>query len=291
MYDIIIIGKGPAGISSALYTLRAGYSTLIIAKDWGNLEKAEKIQNYYGLESTPTGKELLETGVRQALTLGAEVKDDEVVGLSGFETIEVKGKKGVYEGKALILCMGSPKRKFPAKDIEKFEGAGISYCAVCDGFFYKKKKLALIGYTGYMAHEAQELMDITDDITIITNGRSLDMSKKEMEMIKGIPVSEEKVKGFYGDEILGGIEFESGRREEYAGVFIAYGSASAMEMAMKTGLLTESGAIVVDSDQRTNLPHVFAAGDCTGGFKQIAVAVGAGAVAAKSAMEYLRTLK
>jgi thioredoxin reductase (NADPH) len=291
MYDIIIIGKGPAGISAALYTLRAGYRTLIIAKDRGNLGKAEKIQNYYGLESNPTGKELLEAGVRQAKALGAEIIDDEVVGLSGYESIEVKCKKGTYTGKALILAMGSPKRKFPAENIEKYEGAGISYCAVCDGFFYKGKKIALIGYTGYMAHEARELKDITDNLTIITNGRELEMSDEERDMIKGIKVSKGEVKGFYGDDVVGGIEFQSGEKEDFDGVFIAYGSASAMEMAMKTGLLTEKGAIVVDCDQRTNLPHVFAAGDCTGGFKQIAVAVGGGAVAAKSAMEYLRTLK
>ncbi len=291
MYDTIIIGGGPAGISASLYTVRAGLSTLIIAKGWGSLEKAEKIQNYYGLGSDLTGKELLKNGLEQARKLGVDIIEDEIVGLNGFDGIIVQGLKDVYRGKALILAMGSPRRKLPFKNLDEFEGKGISYCAACDGFFYRDKKIAVIGYNEYMAHEAVEIKDISSNVTVLTNEMPIDVLKKDMTMIDGLRTDSEKIKGFYGDEYLLGVEFESGRKEEYDGVFLAYGSATGMEMALKTGLLHEKGAITVDEKQCTNLPSIFAAGDCTGGFKQVSVAVGEGAVAAKSALEYIRSIK
>lgn len=291
MHDIIIIGGGPAGISASLYTVRAGLSTLIIAKGWGSLEKAEKIQNYYGLGSDLTGKELLENGLEQAKNLGVDIIEDEVVGLNGFDGIVVEGLKDEYKSKALIIAMGSPRRKLRFKNLDMFEGKGISYCAACDGFFYREKKIAVIGYNEYMAHEAVEIKDISSDVTILTNGMPIDISKEDTHMIEGLHIETDKIKGFYGDEYMQGIEFESGRKEDYEGVFLAYGSATGMEMALKTGLLNEKGAITVDERQCTNLPSIFAAGDCTGGFKQVSVAVGEGAVAAKSALEYVRSIK
>ncbi len=291
MYDIIIIGGGPAGISASLYTVRAGLSTLIIAKGWGSLEKAEKIQNYYGLESDLTGKELLKNGLEQAGKLGVDIIDDEIVGLNGFDGIIVQGLNDEYRSKALILAMGSPRRKLSFENLDKFEGNGISYCAACDGFFYRDKKIAVIGYNEYMAHEAIEIRDISSNVTVLTNEMPFDILEKDMAMIEGLRIDNEKIKGFYGDEYLLGVEFESGRKEEYDGVFLAYGSATGMEMALKTGLLHEKGAITADEKQCTNLPSIFAAGDCTGGFKQVSVAVGEGAVAAKSALEYVRSIK
>lgn len=291
MHDIIIIGGGPAGISASLYTVRAGLSTLIIAKGWGSLEKAEKIQNYYGLGSDLTGKELLENGLEQAKNLGVDIIEDEVVGLNGFDGIVVEGLKDEYKSKALIIAMGSPRRKLRFENLDMFEGKGISYCAACDGFFYREKKIAVIGYNEYMAHEAVEIKDISSDVTILTNGMPIDISKEDTHMIEGLHIETDKIKGFYGDEYMQGIEFESGRKEDYEGVFLAYGSATGMEMALKTGLLNEKGAITVDERQCTNLPSIFAAGDCTGGFKQVSVAVGEGAVAAKSALEYVRSIK
>ena len=291
MYDIIIIGGGPAGISASLYTVRAGLSTLIIAKGWGSLEKAEKIQNYYGLESDLTGKELLKNGLEQARNLGVDVIVDEIVGLNGFDGIVVQGLKDEYRGKALILAMGSPRKKLPFKNLDEFEGKGISYCAACDGFFYRDKKIAVIGYNEYMAHEAVEIKGISSNVTVLTNEMPVDILEKDMAMIDGLRTDSEKIKGFYGDEYLLGVEFESGRKEAYDGVFLAYGSATGMEMALKTGLLHEKGAITVDEKQCTNLPSIFAAGDCTGGFKQVSVAVGEGAVAAKSVLEYIRSIK
>lgn len=291
MHDIIIIGSGPAGISASLYTVRAGLSTLIIAKDRGNLAKAHKIQNYYGVEPEATGSQIIENGIDQAKQLGVDFIEDEIVGLDGFDDIIVKGLKDEYKCRGLILAMGSPGKKLPFKNLLAFEGKGISYCAACDGFFYKDKKIALIGYNEYMAHEAAQIREISSDTTLLTNGMQLEIEEKDMAMIKDLKIDDEKIDGFYGDEYLSGVEFESGRKSEYDGVFIAYGSATGADMALKTGLLTENGYITVDNKQGTNLPNIFAAGDCTGGFKQVSVAVGEGAVAGKSAIEFIRGKK
>ena len=291
MYDIIIIGGGPAGISASLYTVRAGLSTLIIAHGKGSLEKAEKIENYYGIGSELNGNQLIGNGIEQAENLGVEIIDDEVVGLKGFDEMTLQCIGGEYIGKALIIAMGSPRKKLPFKNIEKFEGNGISYCAACDGFFYRDRKIAVIGYNEYMVHEAVEIRELSDNLTILTNGMPLEIEDADNGLIDGIAVDSEKIEDFYGDDYLLGIEFESGRKEDFEGVFIAYGSATGMEMALKTGLLTEDGIIVADEKQCTNLPNIFAAGDCTGGFKQVSVAVGEGAVAAKSAIEYVRSTK
>ena len=291
MYDVIIVGRGPAGISASLYTIRAGLNTLVIYNGWGNLEKAGNIQNYYGTEPDKSGMEILKNGVYQAKSLNVGFAEDEVVGLLSSDEIQINGIKDTYRSKSLILAMGAPKRKPPFNNMGKFEGNGISFCGTCDGFFYRNKKIAVVGYNEYMYHEAMELAGMTDNITILTNGMDVDVSKERLGELDRFDISDEKIKGFYGDEALKGIEFNSGKREEFDGVFIAYGSATGMEMAMKSGLLTENGKIMVDGDMKTNIPNIFAAGDCTGGFRQIAVAVGEGASAAKSAIEYIRSLK
>lgn len=291
MYDVIIIGRSPAGISASLYTARAKMKTLVIYNGWGNLEKAERIQNYYGTETDKSGMEILSNGVKQANSLDIDFAEDEVVGLDAFDGVEVTGVNKTYQSKALIIAVGAPRKKPSFVNLEKFEGNGISFCGACDGFFYRDKKIAVIGYNEYMLYEAIELADITDDITVLTNGLDIDISEDRIRELDGFDSSEDEIIGFYGNENLEGIEYKTGRREGFDGVFIAFGSAGGMEMAMKSGLLTENVKIIVDDYMKTNIPNIFAAGDCTGGFRQIAVAVGEGAAAAKSAIEYVRRMR
>lgn len=291
MYDIIIVGGGPAGISASLYTARAGMRTLIIANGRGSLEKAKKIENYYGVGMELSGGQLIDNGIDQAKSIGVEIIDDEVVGITGAEPVVIQGIHGEYQGRAIIIAMGAPRRKLPINNRDKFEGNGISYCAACDGFFYRDLKIAVIGYNEFMVHEVVEIKEISKKLTILTNGMPLEVDEKDKDLIKDIRVVNEKIKGFLGEEFLTGVEFESGRKEDFEGVFIAYGSATGMELALKTGLMTEDGFIVTDDMQCTNISNIFAAGDCTGGFKQVSVAVGEGAVAAKSAIGYIRSIR
>jgi len=288
MYDVIIIGKGPAGISAALYTLRANLKTLIIAKDYGQLIKADKIENYYGFSETVTGEHLLKEGEKQAIRLGAHIIEDEVVNVEkiGFFTVHTTKKQ--YECKALLLSSGQSARKIKIDNLDKFEGSGISYCSTCDGFFYKSLNVGVLGYKDYALHEASELEAVTQNITIYTNGNDLQLTEKSIINARKYKINKKKIAKFEGTDFLEKINFEDNTSEEIDGLFIAYGSASSVDFARKLGIVIENNNVIVDNNQQTNLEGMFAAGDCTGGFKQISAAVGEGAVAGRQIINYLK---
>ena len=145
MENIIIIGAGPAGISAALYAARGNMDPLIINTGIGSLEKAEKIENYYGLEQPLSGRELFERGLAQARALGVRILDAQVVGMGGFDTFEVKTTAGDFEARSVILATGSRRASARIPGVKEFEGKGVSYCAVCDAFFYRGKEVAVLG--------------------------------------------------------------------------------------------------------------------------------------------------
>lgn len=146
MYDIIIIGAGPAGISAALYAKRANSNVLVLYQGETSLENAEKIENYYGFPGGITGKKLYESGIKQAKELGIEINKKEVIQIENLgNTFNVKTEDGDYETKSVIISTGNKKLKPKIKGIKEFEGKGISYCAICDAFFYRNKNVAVIG--------------------------------------------------------------------------------------------------------------------------------------------------
>lgn len=146
MYDIIIIGAGPAGISAALYAKRANSNILVLYNESTSLSKAEKIDNYYGFPGGITGEDLYENGIKQAEKLGIEIKKKEVIQIENLgNTFNVKTENGNYEAKSIILSTGNKKVRPNIKGVKEFEGKGISYCAICDAFFYRKKNVAVIG--------------------------------------------------------------------------------------------------------------------------------------------------
>ena len=147
MYDVIIVGAGPAGISASLYTIRRNLKTLIIYKEKSALEKSTKIENYYGFENGINGEELYKIGSRQAQNIGAEVIKDEVTNIKidylneKEYTFKVETLNNEFKAKSVILATGNKKSKPDIKNIDKYEGQGISYCAICDGFFYRNKNV------------------------------------------------------------------------------------------------------------------------------------------------------
>ena len=143
--NVVIIGGGPAGISAALYTARAGIDTLVIENGARALEKAEKIENYYGFENGISGKELYESGLLQAKNVGVKTVTAEVVGLSFEDKFRVTTTAGEYLADSVIIATGASRNKPKIENIDKFEGSGISYCAVCDGFFFRGKDVAVLG--------------------------------------------------------------------------------------------------------------------------------------------------
>ena len=157
MYDVVIIGSGPAGLSAALYILRAGFSVIVIGKDNGALEKAEKIQNYFGLERPLSGHELVEIGKKQVLDLGGNILQDEVVGIRWDENYTVSTVKDSFACKAILLTTGASRKRMNIRNLDRLEGYGVSYCAVCDAFLYRGRDVAVLGNGEYALHEVQEL--------------------------------------------------------------------------------------------------------------------------------------
>ena len=286
MADVIIIGNGPAGISAALYTIRAGLDTIVIGRDNGSLEKAEKIENYYGFEQPINGKQLVEQGLTQARRLGVKIVSDEVVGMGFDDEYVVKTKSRTYKSGIVIMATGSPRRKPAIKNLEKYEGKGISYCATCDGFFYSGKDVAVLGCCDYALSESLELAPIAKSVTMITNGEP---------SINGIPdnikVIHKKIAEFSGLNNIESVVFEDGSKIDISGVFVAVGIAGSSEFAKNLGAQTEGAKIAVDDNMSTSIPGLYAAGDCTGGMLQIAKAVYEGAKAGTEAVKYHRSIK
>ena len=274
MYDVIIIGSGPAGISAALYTQRGGLKTLIISKGSSSLEKAHKIQNYYGLVEEISGKELYKIGIEQAKRIGVEIIEDEVVQISNEKNFKVTTINAEYDATNVILATGINRKESTIKGIKEYEGKGISYCAVCDAFFFRGKDVAVIGDGNYAVHEAEILKPIAKSVRIITNGKSMVQNRNiDVETIK------DSVKEVKGKDILEEIEFANGKTIKIDGVFVAEGIATSTDLAKRIGALVEGNNIKINENMETSVKGLYACGDCTGGILQIAKATYEGMVA------------
>lgn len=298
MENLIIVGAGPAGISAALYAARANLDPLVINNGIGALEKAEKIENYYGLEHPVSGRELFEMGIAQAKALGVRILDAQVLGIGGFDTFQVKTTEGDFESISVILATGSKRKKPGIPGLQEFEGKGVSYCAVCDAFFYRGKNVAVLGNRDFALHEAQTLSATAGSVTIYTDGLEPEFSVKS-----DFPVNTMKIQAIEGNEAVSGLRLkpeisaqENGENSSsFAaadGIFVAMGTAGSSEMARQMGAsLTEKGNIKVNEQMESTIPGLFAAGDCTGGLLQVAKAVADGAQAGISAGKYVRSRK
>ena len=181
MYDVVIIGAGPAGVSASLYAKRANLNVLIIYYGESNLEKATKIENYYGFIDGVSGVDLYNTGIQQAKRIGVEVKNLEVLGIDYMQdAFNIKTESEIFETKTVILATGNKKVRPNIKGIEEFEGKGISYCAICDAFFYRNKNVAVIGNGKFAVNEAEELSHVVNKVSILTNG--LDEPESDFEV-------------------------------------------------------------------------------------------------------------
>ena len=298
MENIVIIGAGPAGISAALYAARGNMNPLVINNGIGALEKAEKIENYYGLEQPLSGKELYERGIAQAKALGVRILDAEVLGISGFDTFTVKTTAGDFDTVSVILATGGKRSAPKIPGLKEFEGRGVSYCTVCDAFFYRGKEVAVVGNGDFALHEAEELRNVTQDVTIYTDGKEPEFSREHP-----IAVNTMKIQAIEGDDKVSGLLMQSDTAAQDAeapensfypadGVFVALGTAGSTEIARQMGAeISDKGNIKTDEEMATTIPGLFAAGDCTGGLLQVSKAVYEGSMAAISAGKYVRHKK
>ncbi len=284
MPSILIVGGGPAGLSAAIYAARANIQTTVLYKDGGALEKTDKIENYFGFVDVISGPDLLTRGRAQAERLGAQLIQTEVTGIEYAEKgFSVKTTAGAYAADAIILATGAPRATPPIAGVREFEGRGVSYCAICDAFFYRGKAVAVLGEGEYALEEARTLLPVATSVTLLTNGAPAPANLPE-----GLLVDTRKVAAVEGDDKVTGVSFADGQPIAVDGVFIAYGTAGSGDFARKLGAQVEGNKIQVGTDLSTAVPGLFAAGDCTGGLLQVAKAVSDGAQAAMNAIKFVR---
>lgn len=283
MPNIVIIGSGPAGVSAALYTARAGVETTVLTKGPGALDRAAHIQNYYGFAEPISGAELERRGIKGAKALGVQFVSTEAVGLTYTDKLTVETLAGEFPADAVILATGASRAAPKIPGLAGLEGRGVSYCATCDAFFYRGKDVAVLGSGEYALHEVQALLPVVQSVTLLTNGAPL-----TAQFPPEVRVCPETVDAILGEQTVTGVQLNGGRQVPLSGVFVALGVAGSTALARKLGAEVEGNRIVVDEKMQTTLPGLYAAGDCTGGLLQVAKAVYEGALAGTEAAKAVR---
>ena len=284
MPSIVIIGGGPAGLSAAIYAARANLQTTVLYQNGGALEKTDKIENYFGFVDPISGPDLLAQGHLLAARLGATLLQAEVTGIEYAEHgFTVKTAAGAYPADALILATGAPRAVPKIEGVTAFEGRGVSYCAICDAFFYRGKAVAVLGQGEYALEEARTLLPVAGSVTLLTNGKPA-----PEQLPTGLAVDTRPITAITGADKVAQVTFAAGEPLPVDGVFIAYGTAGSSDFARKLGAQIDGTRIQADGKQQTNVPGLFAAGDCTGGLLQVVKAVADGAQAGLSAVNFVR---
>jgi thioredoxin reductase (NADPH) len=219
MLDIIVIGSGPAGVSAAVYLKRFNLDVAVISNDNTALSSAHQIDNYYGFYGV-SGEELYQNGIKQLKSLEVNVINETVLAIEAYNHFIVTTNKGVYEAKKVILATGKSRNKLKVKNAKDYEMRGLSYCATCDGFFYRGKKIGIIGSGSAMMHELSFLKNMTNDITIFTDG--------DFVTVEGFKVVNEEIVSLYGNEYLEGVITKC-NQYELDGLFVAIGDASTFD--------------------------------------------------------------
>ncbi len=299
MYDIIIIGAGPAGLTAALYALRANKTVLLLEKAsfGGQMTFSPKIENYPGYEEI-SGNELADKLFEQVLAQGADFELEEVVSLKdNGSTKSVVTDSGEHESKAVIIATGAKHRLLGVKGEEDFVGNGISFCAVCDGAFYENKEVIVIGGGNSALQETILLSDLCKKITVVQNLADFTGEKKLVEILKSKSnvdfIFNTVVKEFTGDDELKGAVIENtetGEEKEitFDGAFVAIGLAPDNKAFENVAELDKFGYVASDEACLTKTAGIFTAGDCrTKRIRQITTAAADGAVAALAACDYI----
>jgi thioredoxin reductase (NADPH) len=299
MYDFIIIGGGVSGLSSAMYATRLGLNTLAITEMPGGLiTTTHLVENWPGIKSI-SGPDLAISLYEHALASGTEIKNETVKSVSKKDkTFVVKTSSGEYESKAILFATGTKHKNLGAPGEKEFENKGVSYCALCDGGFYKNKIVSIVGGGDSAAKEALFLSEHASKVYIIVRKDLLRAEPINAERIKNTP----KIEILYKteiEEILGTTKVEkirikngegkfSGQEIPMDGVFLAIGHIAQTSLAGDLGVeLNEKGEIKINRRAETNIPGVFAAGDCADTeFKQAITGSAEGVTAAYYAYHY-----
>lgn len=262
---IAIIGSGPAGVSCALYIARANIPVMVFTNHKSSLLKAKAIENYYGIGKI-TGEELYNKGVEELKKLNVPIYEEEVLNIIWQENFLIETNKNNYSANSIVLATGTSKKAPNIPNLANLEGKGVSYCATCDGFFFKNKNVAVIGCEEFALHELKYLKNIVNNVTLLTNGKQINCDPSILK-------KETPIKKILGENKVEGVLFEDGTSIEVDGIFIANNYPDSNILAKKVGILSIDGEINVNHSMETNIPKIFACGDAIKGTKQVAKAV------------------
>lgn len=294
-YEIIIIGAGPAGLQAGIHASRRRHKVLIIGKPQNSALYWAHIENYFGFREKIDGKELIEAGLEQCKRFGAELLEEDVVKLEmepeGSFLVETE-KGANFRAQALILALGVKKKKKVFKNEDAYVGKGLSYCVDCDAWFYRGKRVAVLGDGSAALHGALTLTKFASQVYLIP----LKEIPHLEEELKGsqVEVIREKPVEIIGEEEVKGLKLEGGMELELDGLFIELGAKGPLELLSPLGIELDPETfsyVKVDKKMQTNIPGIFACGDLTGPPLQLAKAVGEGCIAGLSASDYLKAKK
>lgn len=303
MYDVAIVGGGPAGLTAAIYAARKGLKTLVLeaVKEGGNLQEIGRVENYPGFPKGIEGPRLADLMREQAERHGAILRIEEVVDLSlQGDLKEVVTTSGSYSARTVIIATGAKpirlSRRMRVVGEKKLLGRGVSYCVSCDGPLFKNKRVVVVGIDNEGFHEAISMSSLASSVVLVNLGELIaDKAIVKRAKRSGVRIlKSSRIKEIVGQRQVEGIVIVSDSGEERLecdGVFIAVGREPQAELFKRSGIMTDRfGFISVDEKQATNIPGVFAAGDVTmSSLKQVSIAVGQGTTAVLSALSYLRS--
>lgn len=295
LYDVMMIGGGPAGLTAGLYAARAGLSAVLLEQMFvgGQASTTDKLENYPGFPEGIGGPELMMQFEQQATNAGLEIRYEPA------EKLELEGeiKKahtagGIIEAKTAILCMGAARRLLGVPGEEKLTGRGVSYCATCDGALYRGKSVVVVGGGDTAMEDALYLARICEKVTLIHRRDQLRAIGHRAKAV----LANEKIEVLYNSRVEkieqaeGGVRLtlNEGRALEVSGLFVAIGTKPESELVKDQVELTEDGYVKAGEDTRTSVPGVFVAGDLRKKpLRQVVTAASDGAVAAYQAAEYV----
>ena len=290
MYDITIIGAGPAGLTAAIYARRANKKVLVLEANTygGQIITTDKIENY-PVNPGISGFDFATKLYNQAKELGTEIKFEKVTDITENEVITTKNK---YKTKTIIIATGRDNRKLNLENEEKLTGKGVSYCATCDGAFYKNKVVAVNGGGNTAVEDAIYLSDIADTVYLIHRRDSFKAEEILMERLKQKQniklVLNTTITKINGDNKLESIEINNKETLKIDGLFIAVGQVPETENFKKLINSDDKGYIIAKEDCKTNIKNIFVAGDTrTKSLRQLVTATSDGAVAATEAIKYI----
>ena len=301
-YQIAIVGAGPAGLTAAIYTARAGFSTIVIGNPYeSQVAKLGLIEKYTCFDKGVEGLELMEAMENQTKANGAEVIYDNVIEIAKKDKdfIIKTDDDETLKAKAIILAMGARHRKMRIPGEEEYYMKGVSYCSVCDGALYQGKPTVVIGYGNGAAKSALYMANLSSKVYLICTKKELDADAIYESRLEGKENLEihysSRVTKISGEEFVTSVTYKEGGKEseiKTESVFIEYGTVPNTLLANQLGIEVDVRGFIVTKIEnlKTNIPGVYAAGDVCGRIKQIATAVGDGCIAATHAQNYVEEL-